>query len=631
MFQTIAKLAGNNPKILTHAWNDEDEGATDYAEKWAGHLDYLWKSPYELNMRLKLIKGLLDCGIFGYMVGEPHWIAKPESGWDNTKKEWVGKAGMRFVHPAMFWCDPSADTIDSAENCGTKRRVKMEWAQNKWPGFKDEIEEEAFTAQDPEYAAGDAIVYKNEKGEKLSVSRKNSFSRIVDLIHRTGAAEGDVIHPEQTASDQKFVNIEKIFWRDYTERDVKIEEPVPVDDLVSKGKVVKEEITGIVLDPKTEKPLEKEDYPVEVIREYKEPLYPNGRFVLRIGNTILNPQKDEDKKIHKDFAAGQVYKESRWPYYVMPYHILPHMWQGNNAIEMSRNNNDMLNMTVSSMLQQVRRTADPTKIVEAGAFAKGRDGKIRNQRDGITKLGRIVIAARGKLGKMRDWEHLPLDPAVPVLAAVLKQDIDDNMFMQDVARGAATKGQQTKAEIQRLNINSLDYVGLQGIFLDKFIDDVMTGVAEICQSHYDIGRLMKMLFDEVKQGAKIDQALLDVRFDVNIEPGSTLPFDEQKKQNEYGLAYKLLENPIPNPMIEDMLRMLNISKRKEILDKYKGLQLFRQFIQLGQLLLQAQQQAAQEGTGEFEKILKKLSLIPGMDQLINVLMQAGQLAPKIKA
>ena len=75
MFQTIAKLAGNNPKILTHAWNDEDEGATDYAEKWAGHLDYLWKSPYELNMRLKLIKGLLDCGIFGYMVGEPHWIA----------------------------------------------------------------------------------------------------------------------------------------------------------------------------------------------------------------------------------------------------------------------------------------------------------------------------------------------------------------------------------------------------------------------------------------------------------------------------------------------------------------------------------------------------------------------------
>ena len=41
MFQTIAKLAANDPKILTHAWDDEKEGITEYAENWAGHLDYL--------------------------------------------------------------------------------------------------------------------------------------------------------------------------------------------------------------------------------------------------------------------------------------------------------------------------------------------------------------------------------------------------------------------------------------------------------------------------------------------------------------------------------------------------------------------------------------------------------------
>ena len=630
MFQTIAKLAGNNPKILTHAWNDEKEGTTSYAEKWAGHLDYLWKSPYELNMRLKLVKGLLDCAVFGYMVGEPYWEAKPRSGWDNDKKEWVGKVGMRFIHPAMFWCDPSADTIDNAENCGTKRRVKMEWAQNKWPEFKDEIKAESFTAQDPEYVAGDAIVYKNQKADKLSLSRKNMFSRIVDLIINSGATDGNTIQPEQTASDQKYVNIEKIFWRDYTEKTVKIEEPISAETLISQGLAVAEEVTGLLLDPKTNKPIEKDDYPTEVTNEYKEPLYPNGRFVLRIGNTILNPQTAEDKKIHKDFTADQVHKESRWPFYVMPYHILPHMWQGNNAVEMVRNNNDMLNMTISSMLQQVRRAADPTKVIEAGALARGRNGKIRNQRDGITKLGRIIVAAKGKLDKIRDWVYQPLDPAVPALAAVLKQDIDDNMFMQDVARGAATKGQQTKAEIQRLNANSLDYTAMQGIFLDKFIDDVMTQIAEIAQSHYDIGRLMKMLFDEVKEGANVDQAILDVRFDVNIEPGSTLPFDEQKKQQEYAAAYNLLENPIPNPMIEDMLRILNISKRKEILSKYQGLQLFRQFIQLGQMLLQAQAASAEAGTGEFEKILERMKLIPGMEQLIDILLKVGQLAPQMK-
>ncbi len=630
MFQTIAKLAGNNPKIMTHAWDDEQEGATEYAEKWAGHLDYLWKSPYELNMRLKLIKGLLDCAIFGYMVGEPYWDTKPRGGWDDAQKKWIGKAGIRFSHPAMFWCDPSADSLETAENCGMKRRVKMEWAQNKWPEHKDAIETEAFTSSDPDYYAGDAIAYKNQKGETLTVSRKKKFSMLVDLILNNGLVTGEKDQPEQTASDQKYVNVEKIFWRDYTERDIKIEDNIPREVLISQGVIDVEKVTGLNIDTRTGKPLLKEDWPKEVTTEYKEPLYPNGRFVLRIGKTILNPQTKEDKKIHKDFASNQVHKESRWPFVVMPYHILPHMWQGGNAVELSKHSNDVLNMTMSTMLNQVRRAADPTKIVESGALAKSRSGKFRSQKDGIMGLGRIVIAARGKLKMMTDWVHPPLDPAVIMLAGAMKQDIDDQMFMQDVARGAAQKGQQTKAEIVRLNQNSLDYVGLQGIFLDKFIDDISTLTAEICQRNYSIGRLMKMLFDEVKQGMKVDQAALDVRFDVDIEPGSTLPFDEQKKQAEYGAAYKMLENPIPNPMIEDMLRILNISKRKEILDKYQGLQLFRQFIQMGQLLIQAQQASKESGGGEFEKILKGLSGIPGMEQLIKLLLQAGQLAPQVK-
>ena len=70
MFQTIAKLAGNHPKILTNAWDDEKEGITEYAEKWAGHLQYLWESPYELNILLKLKNGLFDCAAFGYLVGK---------------------------------------------------------------------------------------------------------------------------------------------------------------------------------------------------------------------------------------------------------------------------------------------------------------------------------------------------------------------------------------------------------------------------------------------------------------------------------------------------------------------------------------------------------------------------------
>jgi len=131
-----------------------------------------------------------------------------------------------------------------------------------------------------------------------------------------------------------------------------------------------------------------------------------------------------------------------------------------------------------------------------------------------------------------------------------------------------------------------------------------------------------MIADDVKSGMKVEQAALDVRFDVNIEPGSTLPFDEQTKQQEYATAYKLLENPIPNPMIEDMLRVLNISKRKEILDRYQGLQLFRQFIMMGQLLTEVE-------PGKVQEFLQAAG-IPELQQLAQLLMQAGQLAPQMK-
>lgn len=615
MFQTIAKLAGNHPKILAHPWDEEQEGASEFADRWAGHLQYLWESPYELNMRLKLIKGLLDAGIFGYMVSKVYWEEKPKNGWDNKSKKYIGKIEQRFIHPGTFWTDPSAEIVDEAENLGTKRRVKLEWAINRWPKHEKEFVNSSYTSSDPQWTAGDMISYKNQKGNSLSLSRQRRFSRIVSLILNTGAASGDTL-PDGgigTGDIQRYVDIEEIYWRDYEEKDVKIEDIVPPKDLIAQGKIEIEELTGLYIDTQTSKPVPTGDWEKVVTAEYKEPLYPNGRFVFRVNRTILNP-KEED----------QVYTEKKWPFNVMPYHILPHMWQGNNAIELSRHNNDMLNITVSSMVQRVRRGADPVKVVEAGALARGKDGKVRSTHNDITGLGRIVVAARGKVDKMRDWLNVPLSPEEVAVAQFLKQDIDDQMFMQDVARGAAQKGQQTKAEIVRLNANSLDYTQLQGVFLDKFIDDLASNMAELAQNNYDVGRLLKIIADGLQSAGKLTQNQLDVMFDVNIEPGSTLPFDEVKKQQEYGAAYKLLESPIPNPMIEDMLRILNISKRKEILSRYQGLQLFRQFIAIGAQLAQSSEDP------EVQQMMVQLSEIPGMQEVTKLLLQAGQLAGQVQ-
>ena len=80
-----------------------------------------------------------------------------------------------------------------------------------------------------------------------------------------------------------------------------------------------------------------------------------------------------------------------------------------------------------------------------------------------------------------------------------------------------------------------------------------------------------------------------------------------------------------------MLRILNISKRKEILDKYQGLQLFRQFIQIGAQLTASLQEASgdEEAVNTIRQTTEALKAIPGMEQLMQLLLQVGQLAPQV--
>jgi hypothetical protein len=605
MFNTIAKLAENNPKINTFARDNSKEGLEEFVEKWAGILQHLWESPYKLGMRLKLIMGLLQAAVYGYMVGYTYW--EPKAKYDDQNKAWIGDIKETFIHPAFFWVDPSADTIESAENCGMRRKVKLEWAQKRWPKYKNQIATEAFTADDARFNIDDLISYDSQKGDTLEESKK-IFSKIVGLILKQAGKNTDDSTGENT---QKYVYIDTIFWKDYTEKHVKIEDNVPAKILIQGGQIITEDTTGLYLDAQTKKPFAPGEWPRYVKDEYDEPQFPHGRYVLRVGKAILNPDEKD-----------QVYKESRWPFTVYPYHLLPFMWQGCNAIEMSRNNNDMLNITISSMVNQVRRTADPEHLVERGALAKDRKGKVRQKKP--FGLGKIIITARGAVDKVKNLIYPPLDSAVPLLADILKRNIDDQMFMQPVARGEQQKRQITAEESARTDTNANQYTALQAVCLDVWIDNTATLVAELCQRYYEPGRIARMITDDGQENVAMGQEMFDVRFDVNIEPGSTLPFDEERKKNDYAAAYKMVGEPVANPMLEDMLRVLNIAKRKEILQRHQGYLLFLQFIQMGQLLAQVQSEP------EVQAVMQQISGIPGIQQLAQLLIQAGQLMPQKK-
>ncbi|KKM71981.1 hypothetical protein LCGC14_1425090 [marine sediment metagenome] len=606
MFSTISKLAKNNPKVLAFPWDIEKEGATEFAEKWAGILQYIWESPYELNMRLKLIYGILDAAIFGYMVGKTHWDSAVT--WDGDEGQWIGNVRHTFINPATFWTDPTAETMEEAESCGTKRRVKLEWAQARWKEFAEEIEKQAYTADDPQYIEGQQINYDSQKagndGDTYRTNPRLRFNRLVDLI--LGKA-GNYTYKEDMSfvNDQRYVTIEEIYWKDYETEKIKKEDPVPAQVLNDQGVIQTDPNTGMHIDTKTGKEFT-DKWPMQVTKEYDKPKFPNGRFVLRVGRTILNPE------VKGDFSAQQ-YKYSRWPFTVMPYHILPHMWQGGNACEMVRNNQDMLNLTVSTLVHRTRLTADPERIMEVNALARDRKGKVR-----MTKprgLGKIIIVAKGAIDKIRNMEYASMDPATILLSQMIKQDIDDSMFSQDAARGAGSNksalqkgsGKMTATEAAKIDVNSHDYTAMQAIFLDGWIDETLTLTGEIIQFNYSEGRTVRIISDNQERNREaLTPELLDMRFDVNIVPGS---------RAAYLKAHELTSNPAPQPMLEETLQVLEIANRKKILAKHQGTQLFAQFIQLAQLL---------QGIKP-EEIEAALQIIPELKPVYDLLIQAGQL------
>jgi len=96
-----------------------------------------------------------------------------------------------------------------------------------------------------------------------------------------------------------------------------------------------------------------------------------------------------------------------------------------------------------------------------------------------------------------------------------------------------------------------------------------------------LGRIVRIVGEDRIQGAaEISQKIKDVLFDVDVEPGKTLPFDEEKRIEKYKLAYEMMQAPIANPMLPEMLRVLEISGWQKLLKKYQAWQLYFSFYQL---------------------------------------------------
>lgn len=586
--QEISKLARRVPKIIAEPWDSTDH---ESSEVWQGILQWLARNGLnEHGMQIEQIKSNLDAKLFGYRVYKVYWEDKCY--WDDRTQQWVGDVKGKLWHPAHFWANDSENVQNGS--VGTLRYVELEYAKGRWPKFASVFEEEAreMDQMENDFSSMGGITVRGQDGNSGTYpaagtggTDKGVESQLTTRI--LNQVEGVKSYAQ---GELKYVELHEAYYRDNTEENIKNEELIPAEELIESGRAYND--NGSFIDSETRLPFEADSWPTRVTAEYKKPKYPHGRYVLWCGETILN-------------ADNQIYPYTKWPFIVAPHYLLPHMWQGTDAVQMYKSTQDMINVTVSHLVNNMKFFGDPKIAVESGALEspKGRDQKHFSIGKGA---GRIIRLVRGGLKKFKILDPVSPSASHSQLYTLFSQEFKNQVGLQDISQGKAANTTATEATFLVQSAN--DRILLQSVFEEQFLREIMSMAGEICQHNYDEGRMVRIVGENNLPGiTQIAQREKEVRFDVHIEVGSTLPYDDERRIAKYKEAYGVLSNPIANPMTPEMLQVLEIPNWKKLLDRYEAYQVYAQYLQIFD--------AVREG---------QLDPVSAMKQLNQIAMQALQ-------
>ena len=652
MLQEVAILSSNNPGIEAVPMEDSDAETV----KTCGLVfKAIWWE--ELNMRIKSIQGLTDDHLQGIKVAKWYW--EPQASWDEDlaqqprpcpeclgQKEtekgtncphcggagmiadgWKGKIECVVINPDYFGCDPdvelAAEIPTKARWVFTERWVDKRWAALRWPkyqqylrdkGLWDEIKDSVVSVP-----AGGGQVTTDETGFNRSTfewrGREASAAggdeaqlqaRLADVIIGN-TRDGKSIGRSQS---KDLVRVQEFYLRDHARAQVEAGmEDIPMGE-EGADHIFQNQGDPFVYD--RTKPIYGADagqitdyerfqgsWPQRVRRPaYERPKYPKGRLVLRLDEDLI--------------VEDQAWNYQSWPFAIGVGYLLPHLWNGVNCVELSRGFQDWMNIVASHLLMYVKYFGDPQWEVEEGALAKDKEKKkltIPNW------AGAIVRFAKGGLGRARRTPPPPLPATLFEIFGLLKDADQDLKGLHDVATGKASGG-NTLGELQMLNRNTRQRIALQGAMHDVWLKQIARGVVELMQTHFEVGDWVRYAGDTQETRAAAVQwtsKMADVKFDIVMEPVSTLPYDKERKAMQFIEAYKLAPETSRAAMFEDLLKVLEIPNIKALINKDAMLGPLAQLTQMAMQsglgpdqLLQALQmfmqqwQAALQGQGAME-------------------------------
>lgn len=564
--QEIAKL-GRNFKFNATPLESSD---TEIAEAFQGFLQWQWKHGlHQQGMRVEQLKAILCGKLYGYRVSKVFWEGKVR--WESSQRRWLGEVRHRIWHPALFWASDKEYIQDG--DCGTVRYLELEYAKSLWPEHKKALEDASVSYPETIRDIGDETI----RGQTSSsgtypsagtggIDRGTAQSlrnTLLDLCITSGRTYG----PASTPDDKRrYCRISEQYLKDYTEKKRVEVNPISPDVLLNSGEVVQQ---NNLFYNRVGEEINDSNWPTETV-EWDEPLYPNGRYIIRNEDTILNP----DKKT-------QVYPHSVWPFIVTPHYLLPFMWQGSDAISLYRDTQDKINITISHLVNNTKELGDPRYKVEDGALADV-PGPTKRKYSVLKGAGAIIKLARGGMKKMEIVPPMPPSQAHILLYQMFTQEFKNIQGLHDIAYGKKTGSKTTATEAQYLAITSNDRIKLQNVFEEEWARQIISLVAEMDQHYYDVGRIVRIVGEDNLIGAaEITQRSKEAKFDIDIEPTEGLPFDEEKRILRYDKAYQILDRPIPNVLLPEYLRVLQISGYQKLLKRHA---VWMEFVQFETLL-----------------------------------------------
>lgn len=575
--QEQSLLAQRRATIVTLPFEQGDEAGADF---WSKQLQ--WQYENALDVPMLLLRGILDGKTHGHWVVEAWWDAEAE--WDEEEERWAGAVKAKLRRPEAVCMDPDSDSVDDLEWVYAIEEVPVDEAVEKWPSFKTEIERESLGAKVDAGEDNIGRLKEHIKGPRRTdrgeIIRDTSDGRLADMLAPIPSDRQDSVRESQVT---RTVPVMRALFRDRSRIDSKVERKYTGQEIIDQGMA---ELRPDPKDPEappgyfdlaTGEPLTEANWPKEE-REVRRPKYPHGRYVVRIGETVV-----EDR----------AWEYRNWPYAIGHNLLLPHTVHGLNGVEMPKGLQDFINVCARHMVNYVKFFGDPITAVEENTVAgspenKGVAGKLRATAGAIWKL------AQGGLKRIERFAPPPMSEGVLKIYDMMAREARDQTGVHEIALGRQAKGNMTATESMELATNSKMRTALQSILMEHFVLRLMRRVQELCQRNMTVGQMVRIGGEEAQNLLMaIPEGAVEARFDLSLKVTTGLPFDQEREQVKWTQLFQLLGLPV----LEQLLDAYEVEGKAEILEAVQVYQALKAAVEQ-QREQQAQGEQNVEATGQ---------------------------------